>query len=156
MNITVEPLLNYKDENFQLLFLNYFHEIGVILPAGYNVFDDIALSAVNEKMMTIVAKDKDQMVAFLMFQPEIFTSSSNFLKQNTIFIREFSVKLSHRKHGIGKLLMEAVFDYAKQNEYHTIVLTTTTAKTFYLNLGFIEDSSYQAKNKQPVLIKHIL
>ena len=88
MNITVEPLLNYKDENFQLLFLNYFHEIGVILPAGYNVFDDIALSAVNEKMMTIVAKDKDQMVAFLMFQPEIFTSSSNFLKQNTILDRK--------------------------------------------------------------------
>lgn len=155
MKIIIELFSDYKDLNFQTLFLAYFQEIGVIFPEGYNVFDDIALSAINEKMMTLVAKDSDQMVAFLMFQPETFTSSSNFFKQSTIFIREFSVKLSHRKHGIGKQLMESIFDYAKANAYHSVVLTTTTAKNFYLSLGFVEDNSYQAKNKQPVFIKHI-
>jgi ribosomal protein S18 acetylase RimI-like enzyme len=155
MNVVLEELKNVKDQNFKKLFLSYFDELGVKLPDGYDVFSDIELSAKNEQMITIVAKQHSEMIGFIMFQPEQLISSTKFFKQDTTFIREFSVLKDYRKTGIGTQLMEYVFDYCNKNNIHTIILTTHSAQEYYLRLGFVEDSSYSAKNKQIVYIKKI-
>ena len=58
----------------------------------------------------------------------------------TIELFNLAVKKEYRRHNLGKILIEYVIDYAKDNGYKTIHLTCLESEkevhAFYENVGF--------------------
>ncbi len=82
--------------------------------------------------------DGEELVAVGGFMHHQFTSDPSVGR-----VRRVYVKQSHRRNGVGRQLMEAILDGAK-NHYEVVVLWTDTerASAFYLSLGFQLDSSH--------------
>lgn len=85
----------------------------------------------------IVLKEKEDIVATVtMYKLNLFT----FSFQPTIELFNLAVKKEYRRHNLGKILIEYVIDYAKDNGYKTIHLTCLESEkdvhAFYENVGF--------------------
>ena len=85
----------------------------------------------------IVLKEKEDIVATVtMYKLNLFT----FSFQPTIELFNLAVKKEYRRHNLGKILIEYVIDYAKDNGYKTIHLTCLESEkevhVFYENVGF--------------------
>lgn len=85
----------------------------------------------------IVLKEKEDIVATVtMYKLNLFT----FSFQLTIELFNLAVKKEYRRHNLGKILIEYVIDYAKDNGYKTIHLTCLESEkevhAFYENVGF--------------------
>lgn len=85
----------------------------------------------------IVLKEKEDIVATVtMYKLNLFT----FSFQPTIELFNLAVKKEYRRHNLGKILIEYVIDYAKDNGYKTIHLTCLESEkevhVFYESVGF--------------------
>lgn len=85
----------------------------------------------------IVLKEKEDIVATVtMYKLNLFT----FSFQPTIELFNLAVKKEYRRHNLGKILIEYVIDYAKDNGYKTIHLTCLESEkevhAFYESVGF--------------------
>ena len=85
----------------------------------------------------IVLKEKEDIVATVtMYKLNLFT----FSFQPTIELFNLAVKKEYRRHNLGKILIEYVIDYAKDNGYKTLHLTCLESEkdvhAFYENVGF--------------------
>ncbi len=82
------------------------------------------------------AYDGDQLVGLVVTEPRRWN--------RTLFIWEFHVAESHRRRGIGRQLMEAVVDKARQAGFRIVALETQStnlpAITFYRAAGFEIDA----------------
>jgi GNAT superfamily N-acetyltransferase len=151
----IKLLSDYKDPRFKRLFTNYFLELNITLDPDTKIFDFMQKSKKTEKLKTYVYLVDLEFVGFIMFQEEIFTSKSNFFIEKTLFIREYYVDNSYRNKGIGHILLNKCHEYAKKHHIYKTILTTHTKIDYYLKRGYIKDMSYQAKNEDAVLVKHL-
>lgn len=85
----------------------------------------------------VVLKENDSIVASVtMYKLNLFT----FSFQPTIELFNLAVKKDYRRKNLGKILIEYVVEYAKENGYKTIHLTCLESEkdvhSFYENVGF--------------------
>jgi GNAT superfamily N-acetyltransferase len=153
--IKITLLKNYLDQRFKDLFTKYFLELNITLDSDTKIFDFMQKSVKSENLKTYVYIEQNEFLGFIMFQEEVFTSSSEFFQEKTLFIREYFVVSEKRKLGIGQLLLNQCENYAKKLKIHKLILTTHTAKDYYINRGYFIDSSYSAKNDHEVLVKYL-
>ena len=91
----------------------------------------------NDAYEIIVLKEKEEIVGSItMYKLKLFT----FSFQPAIELFNVAVKSEYRRHNLGKILIEYVVDYAKENGYKSIHLTCLenekTVHDFYENCGF--------------------
>lgn len=96
----------------------------------------------NTSYEVIVLKEKEEIVATVtMYKLDLFT----FSFQPTIELFNLAVKKDYRRRNLGKILIEYVVDYAKDNGYKTIHLTCLESEKdvhlFYENVGFTKAQS---------------
>lgn len=90
----------------------------------------------------IVLKEKDELVGSVtMYKLDLFT----FSFQPTIELFNVAVKESYRRQNLGRILMNYVIDYAKENGYKTIHFTCLESEKnvhdFYESCGFTKAES---------------
>lgn len=90
----------------------------------------------------IVLKEKDELVGSVtMYKLDLFT----FSFQPTIELFNVAVKSSYRRQNLGRILMNYVIDYAKENGYKTIHFTCLESEKsvhdFYESCGFTKAES---------------
>lgn len=90
----------------------------------------------------IVLKEKDEIVASItMYKLDLFT----FSFQPAIELFNVAVKKSYRRQNLGKIMMNYVIDYAKENGYKTINLTCLESEvgvhSYYESVGFKKAAS---------------
>lgn len=91
----------------------------------------------NNSYKIIVLKEREEIVATVtMYKLELFT----FSFQPTIELFNLAVKKDFRRRNLGKILIEYVVDYARDNGYKTIHLTCLESEqdvhSFYESVGF--------------------
>ena len=91
----------------------------------------------NNSYEIIVLKEREEIVATVtMYKLELFT----FSFQPTIELFNLAVKKDFRRRNLGKILIEYVVDYARDNGYKTIHLTCLESEQdvhpFYESVGF--------------------
>lgn len=91
----------------------------------------------NDAYEIIVLKEKEEIVGSItMYKLKLFT----FSFQPAIELFNVAVKSEYRRHNLGKILIEYVVDYAKENGYKSIHLTCLENEKpvheFYENCGF--------------------
>ena len=91
----------------------------------------------NDAYEIIVLKEKEEIVGSItMYKLKLFT----FSFQPAIELFNVAVKSEYRRHNLGKILIEYVVDYAKENGYTSIHLTCLENEKpvheFYENCGF--------------------
>ncbi len=90
----------------------------------------------------IVLKEKDEIVGTVtMYKLDLFT----FSFQPTIELFNVAVKKKYRRQNLGRILINYVIDYAKENGYKTIHFTCLEAEKevheFYESCGFVKAES---------------
>ena len=90
----------------------------------------------------VVLKEKDEIVGSVtMYKLDLFT----FSFQPTIELFNVAIKKAYRRQNLGKILMNYVIDYAKENGYKTIHFTCLEDEKgvhdFYENCGFEKANS---------------
>jgi len=96
----------------------------------------------------VVLKEKDELVATVtMYKLDLFT----FSFQPTIELFNVAVKKSYRRKNLGRIILNYVFEYAKENGYKTINLTCLESESgvhsFYEGLGFEKANSRKYTKK---------
>lgn len=139
---------DFLDEKFQTAFKEYFKELGIEVKDWIGLFKEI-----NEDKSTqaIVRMENDNVIGFIMFQPIVFESW--FFEEKCGFIREFWIANDYRNIGHGSNLINQVESYFKKQEIFRTILTTDTAKDFYLKHGYHLQKSAKAKNGDDVYSK---
>ena len=90
----------------------------------------------------IVLKEKDEIVGTVtMYKLDLFT----FSFQPTIELFNVAVKKKYRRQNLGRILINYVIDYAKENGYKTIHFTCLESEKevheFYESCGFVKAES---------------
>lgn len=90
----------------------------------------------------VVLKEKDEIVGSVtMYKLDLFT----FSFQPTIELFNVAIKKAYRRQNLGKILMNYVIDYAKENGYKTIHFTCLEEEKgvhdFYESCGFEKANS---------------
>lgn len=153
MDYKIVKITDYSNSEFQSAFTAYFKEIGIVIKKNTDLWN---IMNNTKDLHCYAVKKAEQIIAFIMFQKEYFSSSTGFFSEKVGYIREVYVRKGFRKSGIGKLLISIAENYFKQNSVLKLILTyEENAIDFYKKLGFIEDKSYTAKNNLDVLIKTI-
>ncbi|OWZ04098.1 N-acetyltransferase-like protein [Phytophthora megakarya] len=69
-------------------------------------------------------------------------------------LRRMSVKNSHRRYGVGRLLLSALEQWAMKQQFRKIWLTTGSvmqkARDFYVSVGYVETDAYLIREEFPV------
>ncbi|MBI2256265.1 MAG: GNAT family N-acetyltransferase [Proteobacteria bacterium] len=104
-------------------------------------FTDAALADTNPKSRLVVAvDDSDQIRGYMHLKP----IHDDVLGVETGYLSIIAVAESASGQGIGRMLMAAAEDWAKEQGYPSLLLdvfaTNETARIFYRRAGFIEDS----------------
>ena len=90
----------------------------------------------------VVIKEKDEIVASItMYKLDLFT----FSFQPALELFNVAVKKTYRRQNLGKIIMNYVIDYAKENGYKTINLTCLESEvgvhSYYESVGFKKAAS---------------
>ncbi len=90
----------------------------------------------------IVIKEKEEIVASItMYKLDLFT----FSFQPALELFNVAVKKAYRRQNLGKIIMNYVIDYAKENGYKTINLTCLESEigvhSYYESVGFKKAAS---------------
>ena len=96
----------------------------------------------NPSYEIVVLKEKDEIVASItMYKLDLFT----FSFQPALELFNVAVKKTYRRQNLGKIIMNYVIDYAKENGYKTINLTCLESETgvhsYYESVGFKKAAS---------------
>ncbi len=143
---------DFSDPLFQTAFKTYFKELGIPVKDWDGLFREMNDEGVNR---AYVRTDADgSVIGFIQFQPILFQSW--FFEETCGFIREFWVSENHRNAGHGAALLQRAEAYFKENDIHTSILTTDTAERFYRKHGYRKAPGCKAKNRDEVLIKHLV
>lgn len=144
-------LEDFSNPIFQEGFKKYFREMGY--DAGIyewdKVFDFINSECDNFSFMRLT--DDDNIIGFIEFKIEII--KSDFFEEKCGFLREFWVAKEYRNQGNGAELLKKMENFLLEMRVYKTILTTNTAKDFYLKNGYIQDKSYRAVNNIDVFIK---
>ena len=96
----------------------------------------------NNESVIFFAEDNGKCIGFTQLYP---TFDSVNVRQK-IVLYDLFVKEEYRRKGFAKLLMNAARDYASQNKFGSIELSTNRAnlpgQTLYESLGYIRDSEF--------------
>ncbi|ETK73384.1 hypothetical protein F441_20132 [Phytophthora nicotianae CJ01A1] len=69
-------------------------------------------------------------------------------------LRRMSVKMSHRRYGVGRLLLSTLEHWAAEHQFNKIWLTTGSvmqkARDFYVSAGYVETDAYLIREEPPV------
>lgn len=131
----VEKLKKQDIEKYKMLIDEAFDGSNTI--AEYNNYDE------NSKSYEIVVlKEQEDIVASVtMYKIDLFT----FSFQPVIELFNVAVKKEYRRMNLGKILMDYVIDFAKNNGYRQINLTCLESEKgvhdFYENVGFTKAES---------------
>ncbi len=70
--------------------------------------------------------------------------------ENYLHIGRVAVKKDKRKNGLGRKLMEHLFDYAKSKQFNFIELSAVdTAVGFYEKMGFVSEGNFYLETGVP-------
>lgn len=94
----------------------------------------------------IVLKEKEKIVGTVtMYKINLFT----FSFQPVIELFNVAIKKEYRRQNLGRILLNYVIDYAKENGYHSINLTCLECEKdvhkFYEAVGFVKADSRKYK-----------
>ena len=143
-------ITDFTQEIFQNAFKLYFKELEIDVKNWNTLFQEMSEESGNK---VYIRMDNDEIIGFIMFKSEQL--SNWFFEENFGFIREFWVAEKYRKKGHGSNLLKLVEDYFRENGIYKIILTTDTAKQFYVNHGYRLDKAYIAKNEDEVFVKNL-
>jgi len=89
----------------------------------------------------LVAEEKEEIIGVCFY----FIRYSTW-KGKVLFLEDFVVKEEYRRKGFAKLLMNAAKQYASDNNFGSIELSTgktnTQGQSLYESLGYIRDNEY--------------
>lgn len=135
---------------FQTAFKTYFTEFDIVVNDWNSLFQGMNTEQGN---LLYLIEDKGECIAFIQFRKDVFTNW--FFKEEFGFIREFWVKAEHRGQGLGTSLMQEVEAFFKGEGISRVILTSDSAKGFYLSHGYQIESGIKAKNENDVFVKNL-
>ena len=97
---------------------------------------------------------KGETLGFIQFTTLPLTSW--FFEETCGFIREFWVAEGQRGRGHGAALLKRAEDWFLFQGVRTVLLTTDTARDFYLRHGYAPAPACRAKNGDEVFVKHLM
>lgn len=143
-------ITDFTQEIFQNAFKLYFKELGIDVKNWDTLFQEMSEEGGNN---VYIKMDNEEIVGFIMFKSEQL--SNWFFEEKIGFVREFWIAEKYRKNGYGSHLLKLAEDYFRENGIYKIILTTDTAKQFYVNHGYRLDKAYIAKNEDEVFVKNL-
>lgn len=141
---------DFMQDIFQNAFKLYFKELGIDVKNWDALFKEMSEEGGNN---VYIKMDNEEIVGFIMFKSEQL--SNWFFEEKIGFVREFWIAEKYRKNGYGSHLLKLAEDYFRENGIYKIILTTDTAKQFYVNHGYRLDKAYIAKNEDEVFVKNL-
>lgn len=142
---------DFSDPRFQAAFQQYFDELEVSVSDWPALFHEMNEDGENSAFIRMDASGN--VIGFILFKPEHLKSW--FFEETCGFIREFWVAEQHRNVGHGSALLRLAEEYFLKQGIFTCILTTDSAKAFYLNHGYVKAPGCKAKNKDDVFIKQL-
>lgn len=128
---------NIIGEVFNLYRVFYKQDSNVEIAQKY-----IADRLTNNESVIFFAEDNDKCIAFTQLYP---TFDSVNVRQK-IVLYDLFVREEYRRKGFAKLLMNAAKQYASDNNFGSIELSTgktnTQGQSLYESLGYIRDNEY--------------
>ena len=85
-----------------------------------------------------VASDSDRIVGYVL----VFDHHTFYANGRVAWVEEIMVAEDCRRHGIGRLLMEGVEQWAKSRQSKLIALATRRAAPFYRSIGYEDSAIY--------------
>lgn len=96
----------------------------------------------NKESKIFLAKDENSYVGFT----QLYPSFSSLSMKPVWILNDLYVLETHRKQGVGKLLLDAAKQFAKETGSKGLTLTTaiqnTTAQSLYEKYGFIRNDHF--------------
>ena len=126
------------------------------LSQAYSVFKQLRPSVSQAEFLDLAPKIAGYRVFVLMKNTEIvayagFAVQTNFYEGQHVFVYELVTDQAHRSKGYGKLLLDAVTDFAKSNGCEMLVLTSGLARKdahrFYEEKMDLAKTSYVFRKK---------
>ncbi|RYL27610.1 GNAT family N-acetyltransferase [Acinetobacter piscicola] len=111
-------------------------------PNQDNLADRLAMIQNDENYITLVAEYNNQVIAYIGF----IRFRSWELDGEFIRIQTFVVDEKYRSQGIGKLLLNAVEDFAKQNQISRVLLNSANHEGRLIAHQFYKNQGYDAKS----------
>ena len=144
-------ITDFTNPLFKEAFKKYFSELEITVKDWDGLFqemnEDEGIGAI------IRTADDGNIIGFIMYQPIQFTSW--FFEETRGFIREFWIAKEYRNLGHGSQLLDFVEEEFNKKGIKSFILTTDTAKEFYIKHEYKTVSSCTAKNKDQVFIKTV-
>ena len=140
----------FCNDCFQHVFMEYFNELEIEVDNWNGVFDSMNSQGGN---FVFLLMNHNEALSFIQFRIE--HTEHWFITEKFGFIREFWIKPTERKTGLGSVLLNQTEDYFRDQGITKILLTTDTAKEFYLKNGYKKARSYTALNNDPVYSKDL-
>jgi ribosomal protein S18 acetylase RimI-like enzyme len=142
---------DFADPLFRSAFQTYFSELGFTVKDWDGLFREMNDEGDN-KAFVRTAKD-GSIIGFLQFKPTKFTSW--FFEETWGFVREFWISEANRNVGHGTALLQLAENYFREHGIYSSILTTDTARRFYLKHGYQRAQGCKAKNEDEVFVKHL-
>lgn len=147
---------DFKSEQFQEIFREYYLEEGIVLRENTMVFEEIQKSADKGNTKCFILLESEKIIGFIMFKTIQLNNDNGFIKQNIGHIEEVFIDKNNRKKGYGKLLLLRVEEYFKNINIKKIFLTARTqVHSYYCNLGYFVDDSYICANNLKCYFKSL-
>ncbi len=141
---------DFTDPRFQAAFRLYFAELGIEVADWEALFREMNQGG-NRALLRL--GPKGETLGFIQFTTLPLTS--RFFEETCGFIRELWVAEGRRSRGHGAALLKRAEDWFLFQGVRTVLLTTDTARDFYLRHGYAPAPACRAKNGDEVFVKHL-
>lgn len=144
-------ITDFTDNNFTCAFKEYFFELGIKVTDWNSLWKEMNNDKGNYAYIKV--NDLGKAIGFIQFKAIELTN--NFFTEKYGFIREFWIAKEYRGKGYGTQLLKTCELYFEKAGISQTILTTSTAKEFYIANGYSVNQNIIAKNDQIVMTKSI-
>lgn len=136
--VNVRKAVKQDKENILLLVRDFATSFKTNAGDFYKSFDSLLA---NESSAVFVAEDNNEIMGYCLG----FVHDTFYANGKVGWLEEIMVKETQRKNGIGRMLIEAMESFAKENKCKLLALATRRASDFYLAIGYEESAIYFRK-----------
>ena len=152
MQTTDLLIRDFSSPLFQQAFRLYFAELGIEVRDWDGLFREMNRGEAGEQNLSYLRlTGEGGTIGFIQFCMLPF--SSWFFDASLGFVREFWVAEPFRGKGHGSALLQLAEDYFAAHGAGGSILTSDTARDFYVRRGYRRARGAAAKNQLPVFIK---